>query len=53
MSGPKNAVSVELLGRVEPEAVPLLPAAVRASVSVQIRLKPPWLSLNVPQELEV
>lgn len=48
VSGPKNTVSVELFGRVEPKPVSLFPPPVRASVSVQISLKPPWLPFNVP-----
>lgn len=42
VGGPEDAVPVEVLGRVEPESVPLFPPAVSAPVPVHIRLKPPF-----------
>ena len=45
---PKNAVAVELFGWVKPKAIPLLPATVCATISVQVGLEPPWLPFNIP-----
>ena len=45
---PEDAVTVEVSGRVEPEAVALLAAAVGAAVAVHVGLEPPWLPYCVP-----
>ena len=47
LCGPKDAVSVEFFGWIEPQTVPLLTATICAAVAVQVRLKPPWFSGNV------
>ena len=44
---------MEILGGIKPERISLLPSATRAPVSVDVSLEPPWLPLDVPQELYV
>lgn len=48
LRGPKNAISVEVPGRVEPQPVTLFPAAVGAAISVDVGLESPWLPFCVP-----
>lgn len=44
---------MEVIGRIEPEAISLFPADAGASIAIDISLNPPIFSPNVTQELEI
>jgi len=52
-SGPKNAVSVVFLSRVEPKMVALFTATASASISIQVGLNFPLFSGYATQELKI
>lgn len=45
--GPKNAVAMRVLARIEPHPVPLLPPTRHASVAVHVGLKSPRLPFHI------
>lgn len=50
---PRDPVTVEILGRVEPQFVPLFPAPVHVPVAVEVGLERPLVAAGVAEELQI
>ena len=51
--GPENAILMEIIRGIEPEAVSLFSAGTSAAIAINVCLDPPIFASYVTQELEV